>query len=346
MNILITGGAGFIGAHAAAAFASQGHRVTVFDNLSRHGTSVNLRWLRRHRTLTAVIADIRDDGALTALVKGMRYDVVLHLAAQVAVTMSVRQPRDDFDVNLRGTLTLLEAIRLHSPATALLYASTNKVYGALEHHPIAEHDTRYVLGDAEGVDDGERLQFHSPYGCSKGAAEQYALDYARIYGLRVATFRQSCIYGERQFGVEDQGWVAWFAIAHYFGDPMTVYGSGKQVRDLLWIDDLVSLYALAIANIDAISGTAFNVGGGPANALSVMELLDWLGSRSGRPVAAASGPARPGDQRVFVSANRLVREQLGWSPSVSVDDGLERLWQWIESHRTLLDSVRSGRPRP
>jgi CDP-paratose 2-epimerase len=265
-----------------------------------------------------------------------RFHVAIHLAGQVAVTTSVANPRFDFEVNALGTLNLLEAVRQHSPETIVLNASTNKVYGTLADMAVRETATRYELPAAPwGIAESQPLDLHAPYGCSKGAADQYVVDYARIYGLRTVNIRQSCIYGYHQFGIEDQGWVAWFAIAHALGRPITIYGTGKQVRDILFIDDLVDCYLRVIERIEAVAGMTFNIGGGPANTVSLLEFLGLLAEHSGRPVRYAFAGWRPGDQLVYVSDIRLAEEVLQWRPGVSVSEGLERLCRWVDENLAL-----------
>lgn len=337
MKIFITGGAGFIGSNSADYFLSQGHDVTVYDNLSRVGGPANLQWLRqRHgERLTFVHGDVRDYEALCLAIGGA--DVALHLASQVAVTTSVQDPRDDFEINALGTFNVLEAVRHHAPQAAVLYASTNKVYGGMEEVGIIEKDGRYAYASfPHGIPESYPLDFHSPYGCSKGAGDQYMLDYARIYGLRTLVFRQSCIYGPRQFGVEDQGWVAHFVIAAAHERPITIYGDGRQVRDLLHVSDLIRAYELGIERIDALKGTAFNVGGGPANTLSVWsEFGPLLQSLAKRPLTVNYGDWRPGDQRVFIADIRKAHEQLGWQPAISPAEGIRALYHWVENNPAL-----------
>jgi CDP-paratose 2-epimerase len=330
MKILITGGCGFIGCNTAQRFLQLGHAVTVLDNLSRRGSDQNLEWLQQQSALDFVNADICDAAAVASIIERGAFDVVLHLAAQVAVTTSVVEPRRDFEINALGTMNVLEAVRLHSPQAIILNASTNKVYGNLPDLQLSEDERRHSLPDLpNGVSETQPLDFHSPYGCSKGAADQYMIDYARIYGLRTVNFRQSCIYGYRQFGVEDQGWVAWFTIAHALSKPVTIYGTGKQVRDILFIDDLVDCYLAAINKIDSVVGTTFNVGGGPDNTLSLLELLEALREHSGRSVVHSFENWRPGDQPVYVSDIRKARLLLDWKPKIGVTAGLELLHAWV-----------------
>jgi CDP-paratose 2-epimerase len=334
VRLLITGGAGFIGCNAAHYFAKKGHEVTVLDDFSRKGAAKNWGWLR---SLHPVRADIvQDQDALDDACANT--DAVLHLAAQVAVTTSVDDPRADFMTNALGTFNVLEAARksLRKPMT--LYSSTNKVYGGMEQVEVVERDGRYEYRDSpEGVDELSPLDFHSPYGCSKGAADQYVRDYARIYGMRTAVFRQSCIYGTRQFGVEDQGWLAWFTIASVLGKPITIYGDGKQIRDVLFVEDLCRLYELALEKSDVSSGQVYNVGGGRANTLSLLELLGMLERRVGRKIPVRSAPWRPGDQKVFVADTGKARRELGWSPQVGVEEGVDRLAQWVKENRELFE---------
>jgi len=336
MQILITGGCGFIGSNAAVRFLELGHNVTVLDNLSRPGARINLVWLQERPSFEFVEGDVRDAQQVQDVIGAGKFDVVLHLAAQVAVTTSVTDPRTDFDINIAGTFNILEAVRLASPETVVLNASTNKVYGKLANVPLEEGATGYSCPSLPlGVPETQPLEFYSPYGCSKGAGDQYTMDYSRIYGLRTATLRQSCIYGYRQFGIEDQGWVAWFIIAQVLGKPITLYGDGKQVRDVLFIDDLVDLYLKAIDSIDRIPGQAFNIGGGASNAISLVEFLGILGEISGRPVEFGHGTWRPGDQLYYVSDIRKAARELGWQPAVNAREGILKLYEWISINRNL-----------
>jgi CDP-paratose 2-epimerase len=339
MRWLITGGAGFIGCNVAAHLVQEGIEVVVLDNLSRAGARANLEWLRTQGPVTFLEADVRDFDALTRAFRSQRrLDVVLHLAAQVAVTTSVANPREDFEVNALGTFNLCEAVRHFAPEAALLNAATNKVYGEMAHLGVVERDGRYEYVDRPyGVGEDEPVDFHSPYGCSKGSGEQYVRDYARIYGLRTVSFRQSCIYGPRQFGVEDQGWVAWFTIAALLDRPITIYGDGRQVRDVLFVDDLVDCYLTAAAQVDAIRGRVYNVGGGPDNTLSLLELLALLEASLGKPIPRSYADWRPGDQRVFVCDIRRIEADLGWKPRVAKDVGVRRLIEWVRDNRALFE---------
>jgi CDP-paratose 2-epimerase len=339
MRILITGGAGFIGCNLAGACIRAGHAVTVLDNLSRRGSEANLAWLTATHGVEAfkfLRGDIRDFGGLLEAAQGQ--EAVYHLAAQTAVTASVTDPRSDFDVNAMGTFNVLEAARQAGNDPVFIFASTNKVYGAMEDARPLELATRYTLPDyPAGVSETRPLDFHSPYGCSKGAADQYVRDYARIYGLRSVVFRQSCIYGPRQMGVEDQGWVAWFMIAAVTGKPITIYGTGKQVRDLLHVDDLVRAFLLATEQIDSTAGQVYNLGGGSENTLSIWtEFGSLLGEILGQAIVPeAYQEWRPGDQPVFVADIRKARSEFGWRPRIGVREGITRLAAWVRDNREL-----------
>lgn len=338
MKVFITGGAGFIGANLADRHLHRGNEVVLYDNLSRAGTDANIAWLReRHGDrFTLVRADVRDFAALRAALPADT-ERVYHLAAQVAVTTSVVDPREDFEINALGTFNVLEAVRQGAPEAIVLYASTNKVYGGMESVSVVEDGSRHRYRDLPwGTSEDQPLDFHSPYGCSKGAGDQYVRDYARIYGLRTVVMRQSCIYGERQLGVEDQGWVAHFCIATRMGRPITIYGDGKQVRDVLWIDDLIAAYELAATRIDVASGQVYNIGGGPDITMSVWsEFGALLEELAGRPTAVTFADWRPGDQPVYVSDIRKAERDLGWRPQVTMPDGVERLWKWVDTNTEL-----------
>ena len=336
--MLITGGAGFTGVNSADYFAERGWRITVIDNLSRRGAEENLQWLQARYAVAFFPIDVRDFPALSQRRAADRPAVLLHLAAQVAVTTSVENPREDFEINALGTFNVLEAVRLQSPETFVINASTNKVYGRMEAVAIQEQEGRYVYKDLpQGVGEAQPLDFHSPYGCSKGVADQYCIDYGRIYGLRTATFRQSCIYGPRQFGIEDQGWVAWFTIAAVLGKPITIYGDGKQIRDVLHVRDLARAYQAAIERQDAVCTQAFNIGGGPHNTLSLRELIRDLESELGTKIALNWEDWRPGDQPVFICDTSKAKERLGWSPEISVPQGVQALIRWVRDQRSLFE---------
>ncbi|MGB3715842.1 MAG: NAD-dependent epimerase/dehydratase family protein [Candidatus Promineifilaceae bacterium] len=337
MRYFITGGAGFIGCNSADHFLIQGHEVIVFDNLSRPGSQRNLDWLRqRHgERIEFIRGDVRDFDRLSSEIEGS--DVVLHLASQVAVTTSVSNPREDFEINALGTFNILEAVRNYCPRAIFLFASTNKVYGGLESVQIVERDSRYEFAEfIDGIPENFPLDFHSPYGCSKGAGDQYTIDYARVYGLRTVSVRQSCIYGERQFGVEDQGWIAHLIIATCLNRPITIYGDGKQVRDVLHISDLIRAYDRIVERADEISGLAINIGGGPSNTLSVWsEFKPILESLIGQPIDASYEEWRPGDQLVFVSDILRAQSLLDWRPEISPQIGIKSLYDWVSAHTTL-----------
>jgi CDP-paratose 2-epimerase len=339
MKHLITGGAGFIGCNLADTLLSRGEQVTIFDNLSRPRTDLNLHWLQeRHSSgLHFIKADIRDAAAIAEATPG--HDTIFHMASQVAVTTSVKDPRTDFEINALGTLNVLEAARQAPRPPAVFFASTNKVYGGMEDVVIVEQATRHAYRDMpQGVPEDHLLDFHSPYGCSKGSADQYVHDYARIYNLKTVVFRQSCIYGPRQMGVEDQGWAAHFVIAAVTGRPITIYGDGKQVRDMLYIDDLVAAYLTSLKQIDQIAGKIFNIGGGPANALSIWaEFGPLLERLTGNKIDVRRGDWRPGDQPVYISAIEKASRELGWQPQVSVEQGIARLVEWVTQNRELFE---------
>ena len=331
MKILITGGAGFIGVNSAYYFAKKGHRVVIFDNLSREGSGKNLKWIQGECEVDFFKGDLRKFVDLVDVFsKNGKFDLILHLAAQVAVTTSVIDPYDDFEINALGTFNLLEATRRYSPNAAFIYSSTNKVYGEMEDLNIIQNNGRYMYQDlSEGVDENRNLDFHSPYGCSKGAADQYCRDYHRIYGLKTIVLRQSCIYGYRQFGIEDQGWVAWFCIATALGKPITIYGDGKQIRDVLFIDDLIKAFELAYKNRNKTAGQIFNIGGGPENTMSLHELIESLEKQKGEKIPVSYDDWRPGDQKVFVGNITKAKKQFGWEPTVSPNQGVEKLYKWV-----------------
>ncbi|GIV66755.1 MAG: CDP-paratose 2-epimerase [Bellilinea sp.] len=337
-NYLITGGAGFIGSNYVARLLQRGEQVTVFDNLSRAGAIRNLNWLKNiygENSFRLVRADVRDFQSIQEA--AAQADVIVHLAGQVAVTTSVVDPRNDFEVNALGTFNVLEAARLSGRDPIVIYASTNKVYGGMEEVRVKELESRYAYVDYPlGIPETFGLDFHSPYGCSKGCGDQYTRDYARIYGLRTVVMRQSCIYGTRQFGIEDQGWVAWFVIAAVKRLPITIYGDGKQVRDVLFVEDLCDVYDLAIEHIDLAAGQVFNIGGGAELTISVWEEFGQLLEKLlGENIPIKRGDWRPGDQRVFISDIRKAQKLLGWKPKVGVEEGIQRLFEWVKTNQDL-----------
>jgi CDP-paratose 2-epimerase len=340
---LVTGGAGFIGCNYVHRLLGRDEQVTVYDNMSRQGTEANVAWLLEQHgadSFQLIRGDLRDYDALAGASRGV--DVIVHLAGQTAVTTSVIDPRSDFEDNALGTLNALEAARHAGTNPIFLYSSTNKVYGGMEDVAVIEEETRHVYGDFPlGIPETQPLDFHSPYGCSKGAGDQYVHDYARIYGLPTVVFRQSSIYGPRQMGVEDQGWVAWLIIAAVTGQPITIYGDGKQVRDLLFIDDLLDVYDAAIARIDVAAGQVYNVGGGPAHTMTIWADFGPILERlRGHPIPVAHDGWRPGDQRIYVSDIRKARRELGWQPRVGVQEGIRRLHDWVVANRQLFELPR------
>ena len=340
MRVLITGGAGFIGSNTAVSFMERGDDVIIFDNLSRAGTEKNLEWVQSTGDVTFIKGDIRNADEIRDAIVDSRVDAVIHLAAQVAVTTSVVEPREDFDINALGTFNVLEGVRACEPMPMLLFSSTNKVYGGMEELNYRIEGPRWVCDFSEGgVTEQRPLDFHSPYGCSKGAADQYVRDYARIYDMKTVAIRQSCIYGNRQFGIEDQGWLAWFALAALMGRKITIYGDGKQVRDVLEVGDLVRLYQLCLENIDKVSGQVINAGGGPDRAISIGESLDVLEEVLEVKIERDYDDWRPGDQPIFVSCNDRAKELTGWEPRVSVREGIGRLGKWIKPNLEMIRAL-------
>jgi len=336
-NIFVTGGAGFIGSNLVHSLLSAGYNVTVIDNLSRQGVEKNLEWLQTQNgdALIFLRMDVRDFSSMKEILSGA--DIICHLAAQVAVTTSVDDPRTDFEINALGTLNVLESARLSGRNPLVIFTSTNKVYGNLDNIQVIEGDKRYFFKDREGVNEKQPLDFHSPYGCSKGAADQYVRDYARIYGIPTVVFRMSCIYGTRQFGNEDQGWVAHFMISHILGRPITIYGNGKQVRDILFVEDLIRAMRMLIDKSDVVGGQIYNIGGGPGNTISAwLEMREKLRGLTGETYQRPRMEKwRPGDQPIYVSDISKARQDFGWIPNIGVDEGLKKLHDWVQANRTL-----------
>jgi len=337
-QFLVTGGAGFVGSNYVSRLLQRGEQVTVLDNLSRAGARLNLEWLRQtygDRSFKLVVGDVREARVVQDAAR--EADVIVHLAAQVAVTTSVTKPREDFEINALGTFNVLEAARLSGRNPAFLYASTNKVYGEMDDVAVIEREGRYSYENLPmGCSESQPLDFHSPYGCSKGAGDQYVRDYHRMYGLPTVVFRQSCIYGQRQFGIEDQGWVAWFVIAAITGRPITIYGDGKQVRDVLFIDDLLNAYDTALHRIGTAAGEVYNLGGGPDKTLAIWaEFEPILENLLGRKIEVGRGSWRPGDQKIFVSDIRKAGRELGWTPKVGVQEGIIRLFDWVQANQSI-----------
>ena len=337
-NYLVTGGAGFIGSNYAQRLIQRGESVTIYDNLSRAGAPRNIAWLEEtfgKDAFRLIVGDLRSADLLAESAKDA--DVIVHLAGQVAVTTSVTNPREDFEANALGTFNALEAARLSGRNPIFIYASTNKVYGGMDDVELIEETTRWRYKDLiDGCSETQPLDFHSPYGCSKGTGDQYVRDYARIYGLRSVVFRQSCIYGPRQFGIEDQGWLAWMMIAAVTGKQITIYGDGKQVRDVLHVNDLLNAYDIAIEKIDNAKGEVYNIGGGTRNVLAVWtEFGPILEGLLGKKIEVARADWRPGDQRVFYADFSKAKRELGWEPKIDLEEGMELLFEWVKENKNL-----------
>lgn len=339
MKILITGGCGFLGSNLAASALEKGAELVVFDNLSRLGSPQNLEWLRQMGMFTHVHGDIRNTNDVTRTIREFRPDAVFHVAGQVAMTTSIANPRLDFEINAMGSLNVLEAVRDHAPEAAVIYSSSNKVYGDLEYIDYHETETRYIdPGHPQGLDERTPLDFQSPYGCSKGAADQYMQDFARVYGLKTLVFRHSSMYGSRQFGTFDQGWIAWFcsqAVKQSLGllnAPFTIAGNGKQVRDVLEARDMSRLYFAGLQHIERAKGQVLNVGGGMDNSLSLLELFQLLEELTGTPLAYEKTPARFSDQRIFVADLARATALLDWQPQVGAREGIAAAVKWAEQN--------------
>lgn len=343
MKYLITGGAGFIGSNLAKYLLDRNEEVIVFDNLSRKGTELNIRHLKKSykNNLEFVQSDIRD---ISSLKKSMLYaDVVFHLAGHVSITGSIENPREDFEVNVVGSLNILESARAMKKPPILIYSSTNKVYGNLLSLPMVEKDTRYEFidpKDVNGVTEFSQLDFYTPYGCSKGSADQYFVDYSRVFNLPTIVFRQSCIYGPHQLGVEDQGWVAWFLIASELGLPINIYGNGKQVRDILFVDDLIGAYMKAIEKIKITRGQVYNIGGGKDLTYSIWrEFQDKIKLFIKKDPGVNFFDWRPGDQKIFYSNNSKLLRDINWKPTTTSEVGLEKLYSWIRNNKDYLSNM-------
>ena len=337
-HYLVTGGAGFIGSNYVHRLIQRNEHVTIFDNLSRAGAPRNVAWLEEtfgKNGFRLIVGDVRSAADITKAAQDA--DVIVHLAGQVAVTTSVTKPREDFEANALGTFNALEAARASGRNPIFIYASTNKVYGGMEDVKLVEDATRWRYAELEhGCAETQPLDFHSPYGCSKGTGDQYVRDYARIYGLRSVVFRQSCIYGPRQFGIEDQGWLAWMVIAAVTGRKITIYGDGKQVRDVLHVNDLLSAYDAAVEKIDAAKGQVYNMGGGTRNILAVWaEFGPMLEKLLGKKIEVARDDWRPGDQRVFYADFRKAQRELGWEPKISLEEGIKMIFEWVKENKNL-----------
>jgi CDP-paratose 2-epimerase len=335
-KVLVTGGAGFIGSNVSARYMKKGHEVVALDNFSRKGSKINSAWLKKtYPKIRIVDCDIRDKKKLDRILK-QEFDFVFHLAGQVAVTTSVKNPREDFDINAMGTVNLLESVRKTKNDPVLVYSSTNKVYGGMENVEIAEGKNSYMYKEfPNGISEDMQMDFHSPYGCSKGAADQYVRDYSRIYGLKTMVFRQSCIYGYRQFGIEDQGWLAWFIIQGAMSSQITIYGDGKQVRDVLFIDDLCDAYEMACKKISKTNGQVYNIGGGPKMSISLLKALEIIKSKLGKGIKISFDDPRPGDQKIYISGISKARKDFGWFPKTGVDEGIGKLCSWVTKNKRL-----------
>lgn len=336
MKYLVTGGCGFLGSNISSEILRQGHELVVFDSMYRSGSYQNLEWLQEQGKFDFIHGDIRNTNDVEKVISSYKPDVIYHLAGQVAMTTSIADPRRDFEVNVCGSFNLLNAVRLYSPESAVIYSSTNKVYGDLEQFSYRETDTRYQCIDKpNGFDESVNLDFHSPYGTSKGSADQYMLDFARIYGLKTAVFRHSSMFGGRQFATVDQGWLGWFtkkAIEIKNGtakERFTISGDGKQVRDLLYASDCVSLYLKAAGNIEDIRGRAFNIGGGIENSSSLLELFNFLEQELNIVMQYDQLPARESDQRFFVADITKAKKMIGWSPEISKYNGIKKMIKWV-----------------
>jgi len=347
MKATVIGGAGFIGCNAAEYYANRGYnKITIFDNLSRKGSRHNLNYLLNKKSIKFVEGDITSNSDVNCLLKPEMADsdLILHLAAQVAVTTSVENPREDFNINAYGTFNVLESIRKikerNGIAPVLIYSSTNKVYGGMEDILILNKGEMYDYQDLpEGISEDRQLDFHSPYGCSKGCGDQYVRDYSRIFGLDTIVMRQSCIYGRRQFGIEDQGWVAWFTIANILNRPITIFGDGKQVRDVLWIDDLLEAYDFAFQQITTTRGKCYNIGGGKQNKLSLHQLIKTLEDLSGKKMDVSYAKWRPGDQKVCFMDIRRAKTDFGWKTKTNVSEGIKRLYLETQKNRKEIEEI-------
>ena len=338
MNILITGGCGFLGSNIAAYGIKNGHSITVVDNLSRFGSNNNLEWLKSLGEFTYIHGDTRNKEDIERVIAANHFDAIFQLAGQVAMTTSIEYPYKDFQTNVMGTIHVLEGVRKYSPDTTVIFSSSNKVYGDLEQYHYTEGEKRYTCDEyPNGFDERVPLDFHSPYGCSKGAADQYMLDYHRIFGLKTIVFRHSSMYGGRQFSTYDQGWIGWFCqkAIELKNDPntkpFTISGNGKQVRDVLYSDDMVALYYSAAHHADVMAGKAYNIGGSIFQSLSLLELFDVLNSKLGITMKYECLPPRISDQKVFVADISRIKNDIGWEPKVSADEGISRMLEWEKS---------------
>ena len=336
MKYMITGGCGFLGSNIASQILKQNDRLLIYDNLSRVGSEKNLKWLKTLNSFEFINDNINNFETLSNIVKKYQPDVIYHLAGQVAMTTSIKNPRLDFVTNVLGSLNILESVRLFSPNTIVIYSSTNKVYGDFEYLHFDETDTRFICKEfPNGFDESMYLDFHSPYGCSKGSADQYMLDYARVFGIKTIVFRHSSMYGARQFGTYDQGWISWFCqkaveTKYNKNTTFTISGNGKQVRDVLHSDDMIKLYLLAPTHIDKAKGQAFNIGGGMVNSLSILELFVFLEKELNIKLNYTNLPPRESDQKIFVANNTKASNMFGWTPKISKEYGIRKMLSWVD----------------
>ncbi|RHG32321.1 NAD-dependent epimerase/dehydratase family protein [Fusobacterium varium] len=338
MKYLINGGCGFLGSNMAEYYLNTGDEVIVFDNLYRFGSEKNLEWLQSlDKNFRFIKGDVRNIYEIEKVIKEIKPDIIFHFAGQVAMTTSIENPYLDFEVNVKGTFNVLESVRKYSPDSIICFSSTNKVYGDLEYVKYEERKTRYeALDHPSGFNEKVPLDFHSPYGCSKGAADQYMLDYARVFGLKTIVFRHSSIFGGRQFATFDQGWVGWFCQKAYeiknniSKEPFTISGDGKQVRDILFSSDLIECYRLAIKNIEKTKGQAFNVGGGYNNSYSLIELFNELEKELNIKMNYKKLSWRESDQKVFIANINKAEEYFGWKPKIEKQEGIKKMYDWIE----------------
>lgn len=337
MKLLVVGGCGFLGSNLAAHGIKNGYDVTVFDNLSRLGSAKNLEWLKSIGPVEFIHGDTRNKNDFETVIKEGQFDAVFHLAGQVAMTTSIANPYKDFEINTLGAVNLLDSIRKYSNHTAVFFSSTNKVYGDLENYHYTETNTRYKCDEfPNGFDESVPLDFRSPYGCSKGAADQYMLDYCRIFGIKTTVFRHSSMYGSRQFATYDQGWVGWFvqkAIEKYNNpscEPFTISGNGKQVRDILHADDMINLYYTALQNVDKVYGQAYNIGGTMEQSLSLLELFEMLNNLLGIKMEYTELEPRVSDQKVFVADIKKIKDRIGWTPKVTALEGITSMVDWVK----------------
>ena len=337
MKLLINGGCGFLGSNLAAYGIQNGYDITVFDNLSRYGANANLEWLRSLGSFTYVNGDTRNKNDVETVIRENKFDAVFHLAGQVAMTTSIANPYKDFEINTMGAINVLDSIRKYSPQTAVFFSSTNKVYGDLENYSYEEKEKRYICKEfPNGFDESIPLDFRSPYGCSKGAADQYMLDFYRVFGIKTTVFRHSSMYGSRQFATYDQGWVGWFvekALEKYRDNdfkPFTISGNGKQVRDILHAEDMIRLYYMALENTDKVCGNAYNIGGTMKQSLSLLELFDMLNEQLDIELNYMQLPPRISDQKIFVADITKIKNAIGWEPKVTAREGIGAMIDWVK----------------